>query len=162
MACIKENAVIVTLGNELRGDDGAGILFGNLIGDKTSFIVVNGGDAPENFTGFIIKKCPDTILIIDAMDFGGNPGDIKVISGDNLEKGGVSTHGSLKLFVDYLEKMTGAKILVFGFQPKSIGIGEEISPEVSESVMKAVEKFIKCQGTLNIEDFDKELFGKNR
>ncbi len=152
----------MTLGNELRGDDGAGILFGNLIGDKTSFTVVNGGDAPENFTGFIIKKCPDTILIIDAMDFGGNPGDIKVVSGDNLEKGGVSTHGSLKLFVDYLGKMTGAKILVLGFQPKSIGIGEEISPEVSESVRKAAEKFIECQGTLNTEDFDKELFGKTR
>lgn len=142
MACKNGNVVIVVLGNELRGDDGAGILFGNLLGEQTSLNVVNGGDAPENFTGIIVEKCPDIVLIVDAMNFNGKPGDIKLVSGENLEKDSVSTHGSLRLFVDYLEKMTGAQILVLGFQPFSTGLGEKISPEVSESVRKIVKHFI--------------------
>ena len=142
MACIKGNIVIVVLGNELRGDDGAGILFGNLIREHTSLTVISGGDAPENITGLVVKKCPDAILIIDAMDFGGKPGDIKLVSSERLEKDAVSTHGSLKLFVEYLEKMTGAQIQILGFQPRSLELGEEISPEVSESVRKMAMKFM--------------------
>ncbi len=134
MACIKENVLIVTLGNKLRGDDSAGILFGNLIKEHTSLSVISGGDAPENITGIIVKKYPDVILIVDAMDFGGKPGDIKLVSGERLEKDAVSTHGSLKLFVEYIEKMTGAQVYILGFQPKGLGLGEEISTEVSESV----------------------------
>ena len=136
MACIKGNIVIVVLGNDLRGDDGAGILFGNLVKEHTSLTVINGGDAPENITGLVVKKYPDTILIVDAMDFGGKPGDVKLVSGERLEKDVVSTHGSLKLFVEYLEKMTGARVQILGFQPKSFELGKEISPEVYESVRK--------------------------
>ena len=136
------NVVIVELGNELRGDDGAGILFGNLLSEQTSLNIVNGGDAPENYTGIIVEKSPDMILIVDAMDFGGKPGDIKLVAGENLEKDSTSTHGSLRLFVDYLEKMTGAHIIVLGFQPASTGLGEGISSEVSESVKKIVENFM--------------------
>ena len=53
MVCIGRNIVLVVLGNELRGDDGAGILFGNLIKEHTSLTVINGGNAPENITGLI-------------------------------------------------------------------------------------------------------------
>ncbi len=140
MACIGRNIVLAVLGNDLRGDDGAGILFGNLIREHTSLTVINGGNAPENITGLIVKKHPDTILIIDAMDFGGKPGDVKLVSSERLEKDAVSTHGSLKLFVEYLENMTGASIHILGFQPKNLGLGEEISPEVSESVRKTAMK----------------------
>ena len=142
MARKNGNIVIVVLGNELRADDGAGILFGNLLGEQTSLNVINGGDAPENFTGSILEKCPEKILIIDAMDFGGKPGDIKLVSGEKLEKDSVSTHGSLRLFVDYLEMMTGAQIVILGFQPFSTCLGEEISSEVSESVREIVKHFM--------------------
>lgn len=142
MAYIKGNVVIVVLGNELRSDDSAGILFGNIINEHTSLTVINGGDAPENITGLIVKKNPDMILIVDAMDFGGKPGDVKLVSSERLEKDAVSTHGSLKLFVEYLEKMTGAQIQILGFQPKNLELGEKISAEVSESVRKTAMKII--------------------
>jgi len=142
LACIKGNIVIVAMGNELRGDDGAGILFGNLVKENTSLTVINGGAAPENITGLVVKKCPDTILIVDAMDFGGEPGEILLVSGERLEKDAVSTHGSLKLFVEYLEKMTGVRVQILGFQPKSFELGKEISPEVYESVRKIAMKIM--------------------
>ena len=136
-----ENVVIVVMGNELRGDDSAGLLFGNLIRKHTSIPVISGGDAPENVTGYIVKKCPDIILLVDAMDFGGIPGEMSMVSSEKLRKDSISTHGSLRLFVDYLEKMTGARILVLGFQPKNLGLGEKISPEVAECVRKTARNF---------------------
>ena len=138
-----ENVVIVTLGNDFRGDDGAGILFGSLIKEHTDLNVINGGNAPENVTGLIVKSCPDTIVIVDALDFGGRPGESICVSGDKLEGAGISTHGSLKLFVDYLKKMTDARIIILGFEPESLGLGEEISVEVRKGVKRMAERVIE-------------------
>ena len=150
MVCQSENVVIVVMGNELRGDDNAGLLFGNLIKKHTSIPVISGGDAPENVTGYIVKKCPDTILLVDAMDFGGRPGEVSMVSSKKLRKDNISTHGSLRLFVEYLEKMTGARILVLGFQPKNLGLGEQMSPEVAECVRKTARNFKSTDGLSQI------------
>ncbi|MCE5251143.1 hydrogenase 3 maturation endopeptidase HyCI [bacterium] len=131
--------VLVTLGNELRGDDGAGNLFGRLIGNHVSLTVIEGGDAPENITGLVVRACPDTVVIVDALDFGGVPGEITVVTGEKLEASGISTHGSLKMFVDYIREMTGARVLVLGIQPKNLGLETEISPEVRASVESLAE-----------------------
>ncbi|MFC1539102.1 hydrogenase 3 maturation endopeptidase HyCI [Candidatus Latescibacterota bacterium] len=140
MSQVDGNVVIVTLGNELRGDDGAGILFGNLLSGNKSINIINAGDAPENYAGIIADNKPDTILIVDAMDFGGKPGELMLVPGDKLAKDSSSTHGSLRLFVDFLGKLTLANILILGIQPKSITLGEEISLEVYESVQKMTDK----------------------
>ena len=147
MAHADENVVIVTLGNDLRGDDGAGILFGNFLcsgnlSGNTPLNIINAGDTPENYTSIIAGMHPDTILIADAMDFDGNPGDIMLFEGEKLAKESSSTHGSLRLFVDFLEKTTAAKIFILGFQPKSTALGEDISPVVYESVKKAADMIL--------------------
>ena len=141
MAYLNGNVVIVVMGNELRGDDRAGLFFGKLISKHTSIPVISGGDAPENSAGLIVEQCPETILIVDAMDFGGRPGEMMIISSEKLSKDSVSTHGSLHLFVEYLEKTTCARILVLGFQPKHLGLGEKMSPEVAECVRKTAREF---------------------
>ncbi|MFC1490215.1 hydrogenase 3 maturation endopeptidase HyCI [Candidatus Latescibacterota bacterium] len=145
MAQIDGNVVIIALGNELRGDDSAGILFGNLLSGIVSLNIINAGDTPENFTSIIAEKHPETILIADAMDFGGIPGDIKFVPGERLAKESSSTHGSLRLFVDFLKISTSANIFVLGFQPKSIALGEDISPEVYESVKRVADEIIGCE-----------------
>ncbi len=145
----KEKIVIVTLGNKLRGDDGAGIFFGNLLKQHTTLKVLEGGDAPENITGLIVKSCPDATIIADAMDFGGNPGEIRLVSGEEIEQSGISTHASLKLLVEYLENMTGAPVLILGIQPKCIELGKEISPEVAESLYKTVRNICKNKNLLH-------------
>ena len=135
--------VIITLGNDLRGDDTAGVLFGSIIKGNTPFDVFEGFDAPENITRLVIESRPDIILIADAMDFGGNPGDVKLASSDDLGSDSISTHGTLGLFVNYLQKETGAVIYILGFQPKSLELGTEISPEVSHSVKNIAEEFME-------------------
>ena len=142
---VSSNDIIITLGNKFRGDDGAGSLFGNIIRGHVPWEVFDGGDAPENITGLVLKSRPETILIVDAMDFSGSPGDFKLVTSDELGSFGVSTHGTLKLFVDYLKMMTGAKLHILGFQPQRLGLEYKISPEVSKSVRKAAKVFMKSE-----------------
>ena len=152
MVCDNEKVVVLTLGNEFRGDDGAGILFGRLIKEHTHFTVLNGGDAPENITGLIIKSCPRTIVIVDALDFGGKPGENIFVSDKKLEGAGISTHGSLKLFVEYIKKATGARIVILGFQPKSTSMREKISTEVFKGVNDLAGKVIES-GSFDLVQF---------
>ena len=155
MACGKEKIVIVTLGNELRGDDSAGLFFGYLLKQHTSLKVLEGGDAPENITGLIVKSCPDTIIIADAMDFGGKPGEMKLVSSEEIEPAGISTHASLKLFIKYLKSMIGSSVLILGIQPKCIELGKEISPEVAEGLNKMVRNICKNNNLLHNMAYEK-------
>jgi len=147
MICLEGNVVIITLGNELRGDDGAGILFGNLIKGKTPYDldVFDGLTAPENITRPVVDSKPDNIIIVDAMDFGGHPGEVGIALSDELSPDTISTHGTLGLFTEYLKIQTGANIYILGFQSQSLTFGTEISPEISESVHSVAEIFIKSK-----------------
>jgi len=73
--------IILGIGNTLRSDDGAGSILANRIKDKVPFIVFDVGISPENYLDKIIKERPDTILIIDTGDFGGKPGELRVVEG---------------------------------------------------------------------------------
>ena len=147
-------SVIVSVGNESRGDDGAGILFGALVRDDMCWSVIEGGDAPENMTSLIRTCAPEAVLIADAMDFGGTPGEVILAQGGELDGSGISTHGSLKLFADYIAVSTGAQVYVLGFQPERIGFGESMSSVVKGSVARMAEMLMKSRG---IEDFFHEV-----
>jgi len=41
---------------------------------------------------------------------------------------------SLRLLSRYLERELGAKVMLLGIQPKSLELGDEVSPEVRSSV----------------------------
>ena len=125
-----DTVVVIALGNDFRGDDGAGVLFGRLLKEQGYFTVIEGGDAPENMTGPIVGSRPEAIVIADALDFGGKPGEFTFLPVEKLSGSGISTHSSLNLFVDYLKMMTGARIYIIGFQPRQLGIGEGLSDAV--------------------------------
>ncbi|HQN05393.1 MAG TPA: hydrogenase maturation protease, partial [Anaerolineaceae bacterium] len=62
--------VILGVGNELRGDDAAGVLaVRKLLKKKEKLddvLIIEGAQAPENFTSVIRRFNPHLILIIDA------------------------------------------------------------------------------------------------
>ena len=138
--------VVVALGNDFRGDDGAGVLFGRLLKEQGLFTVIEGGDAPENVTGPIVGARAEAIVIADALDFGGKPGEFTFISVEKLSGSGISTHYSLCLFVDYLKLMTGAGIHVLGFQPEKLGIGEGLSVTVRTCVETTARAVLQSGG----------------
>ena len=144
---IKGKIVIVGIGNTLRGDDGAGPEIIKRLKDSSTnyqLFLIDVGAVPENFLQKIVGHRPDVILLVDTVNLEKPAGSVEIIEGEDLKEEGFSTHNaSLKLTIDYLKKETGADILLLGIQPKNIGFGQRISPEVKRAIDKTV-KEIKC------------------
>jgi len=131
--------VILGMGNTLRSDDGVGSILVNRIKDKIPHLTYDGNSSPKNYLGKIIKDKPDNILIIDAVDFGGLPGEFRVLEGENIETVNFfSTHNaSISLAINYLKKtLTRVDIIILAIQPKTITFGDNLSPEIIRTLEK--------------------------
>src|SRR5512147_1099028 len=93
---LKGKVALVGVGNAMLGDDGAGpalihLLEGRLEGWIPVFLV-DGGEAPEAYWGKITAYRPHAVLVIDAVDWGGDPGSVALL--DKVDQKGhpCSTH----------------------------------------------------------------------
>ncbi len=130
--------MILGMGNALRSDDGVGSLLAARIKDRVSYTVYDAGPSPENYLEKIIREKPDTVLIIDAVDFGGKPGEFRLVEAQDLKTVNLfSTHNaSISLAINYLKNNLQADIIILIIQPKSISFGEGLSPQISETLNK--------------------------
>ena len=131
--------VILGVGNELRGDDSLGSFFikelENNIAKHENVILLNGGLAPENFTGLIKKENPSHLIIVDAALMEAEPGTIKFINKENIANISTSTHSmSLSFLVKYLEESIDFKLMLVGVEPLNMNLGEKLSKKVLISV----------------------------
>jgi len=125
---------VIGIGSEIREDDGVGVhiikkLKLEIKNEKIELL--EGGTTPENLSGVLRKLKPSHILFIDAAPMGKSPGTVSLI--DTKDIGGItfSTHSfSLGKIADYFQKETGAKIVFLGIEPKALGFGEALSPEL--------------------------------
>lgn len=138
--CLKGRVCIVGVGNRQRGDDGAGPRVIDARDPSAGGFWLDAGMAPENFLEPVVKEEPDSILIVDAVAFGGDPGECQLIDPIKMETAAVSTHaGSLDTLCLYLANRTGAQIKVLGIQPKSLDSTSGLSPPVEEAVIASAQ-----------------------
>lgn len=145
----------MAIGNELRGDDGLGPLFAKklfeITNDSSKVVVIDGGTVPENFTGSLRKEKPSHVILIDAVEMNGNPGDMKLIEKERISQFNVSTHAMpISFLIKYLETTSSFKIILIGIQPKKLVLGEEITIEVENSLNDLVKIFKKVLKELDL------------
>jgi hydrogenase 3 maturation protease len=129
---LKGKVVFVGIGNPLRGDDGFGPLFVQKLQGQVSAVCLDAGNAPETFTGKIIREKPDTIVFVDAVYLDLPPGHYAVLGKEDLLKTGFTTHDlSPHLLIQYLESQVTADIYLLGVQPMSVEFGAGMSGVVS-------------------------------
>lgn len=133
--------VIVGIGNILKGDDGAGpLICQQLKQAKISAELIDAGTVPENYIQPIIKKAPQNLLVIDAIDFRGEPGSIKIFKPEQLDSIVISTHSlSPGLFVDLVCKNVSVDVYFIGIQPAQILLGQPVSQKVKLAVQQLSE-----------------------
>lgn len=133
---LKGKTIILGIGNVIRGDDGAGPVLISRLKGKTKAILLDCAEVPENYTQPIIEARPDKIVIVDAADWNGPPGEIKSIDPEEINNLSFSTHDpSLKMFINYLRKrLPKVSIIIIGIQPKRRGFLDSLSPEVKKAV----------------------------
>jgi hydrogenase maturation protease HycI len=134
-AMLHGRVCIVGVGNRGRGDDGAGPRVIDAGRKATRGVWIDAGMAPENFLEPIARSNPDTVLIVDAVAFGGFAGECRLMNAAAMEMVVLSTHaGSLGMLSEYLVVRTGASVQVMAIQPARIDVREGLSQPVEKSV----------------------------
>jgi hydrogenase 3 maturation protease len=138
--------VILGIGNNLRCDDGLGSILVSRIKDKVPYIVYDAEESPENYLEKIIRDKPDNIVMIDAVDFGGEPGEFRLLEADGLKTANLFfTHNaSLSLAINYLQTRIKADIIILIIQPKLIAFGDNLSPEITDALHKLEDWFYEA------------------
>jgi hydrogenase 3 maturation protease len=132
------SAVILGIGNILKGDDGAGpLVCERLKAAKVSAGLIDAGTVPENYIQRIIKKAPRALIVIDAVDFGAEAGTIKIFKPDELNSLVISTHTlSPRLFIDLVRRSIQVDVYFIGIQPVQTQLGQPVSGAVNKAIEK--------------------------
>lgn len=142
------------VGNPLKGDDGAGPFFiqelSRIYGQSQRTgsppVLIDAGEVPENYVEPIIQAGPEVVMVVDACDFGGKPGEIRIFESDEISKAGFTTHTlSPAIFMGYVGRQTNARIFLLAIQPRTVEMGAGISSEVKSSISELIKILNKME-----------------
>ncbi len=123
--------LLMGVGNRLRGDDAFGDLLIDRLRGKSSLMMLDVEDVPENYLGEIERAAPRLVLVADAVDFGGNPGDISLLELQQLSARAVYTHHSaLGLLFRAIALAPPPEVLILAVQPGQLELGAPLSAPV--------------------------------
>ncbi len=132
--------VVLSIGNPIKSDDN----IGNIVLERIEIgnvLKIAAETTPENFMERL--KEFDEIIIIDALQFEGRAGDVRVFRLGEIEANLSSTHNiPIKMINDVLEN---PRIYVIGIKPKNIDFGEKLSEDLEDrldEISRKVEKII--------------------
>lgn len=137
----------------MRGDDGLGPLFLDILYDKLVKItdkntdnvyLLNSESTPENHTLEIRNLKPSHIIIVDAVEFDTTPGSIIKIDKNQIDTFNVSTHTMpISFIINYIEETVGSEVLTIGIQPKQMNLVNVISDEIKESIEELADYLVE-------------------
>jgi hydrogenase 3 maturation protease len=134
---VKGKGLVITVGNELMGDDGAGPLLARLLERERlpEWDVIDGGAAPENSLHRVREMKPAKVVVVDACEMNLKPGSIRLVSERDIASEFIlSTHRlPLSFFISALKELV-AEVYFIGIQPAVIAFGLPVSPEIKKAV----------------------------
>jgi hydrogenase 3 maturation protease len=140
--------VVLGVGNTLKGDDGAGPAVAEALRRRFPERAFDVGQVPENFIGPIRRARPDTIILIDAADFGGTPGETRIASACEIQGLTLGTHAlPLSVFMAAIADEIGAEVHLVAIQATTTALGGTMSAVVSAAVASLVqelERILEC------------------
>jgi len=144
---------VLGVGNPLRGDDGLGPDLAQRLVNRPRLISIDCEEMPENYTGVVRDHRPTLVLIVDAVDFNGAPGDLVVLGQDDLQQERFSSHKpSLALLMQFLRDENQVTVILLGMQPAQRGFREGLSPAVETSVRHLSELFERFSLSIEKEE----------
>ncbi len=115
---------ILGMGNPLKHDDDIGNIIARRLGGIATYT------EPQNFA----SKDKD-FIIIDAIDFGGEVGEVRLFRSADVVASFATTHN---IPVTFFEKL-GKTIRLIGVQPKDLSFGEGLSSELQQKIPEILE-----------------------
>jgi hydrogenase 3 maturation protease len=158
----------VGVGQELRGDDAAGVLVIRRLIELTSGfdrissasprtqaqqtesrpreapLLFEAGPLPEAAAGPLRRYHPDWVVLVDAADMGEVAGAIRWLDPLQAEDLPGSTHAiPLSGFANYLSSELGCKVAVLGIQSKTLAFDSPVSDEVRRAIEEITAAIIR-------------------
>lgn len=136
--------VIVGIGNELNGDDGFGVHVAKKLGNFGKIISIQAHTVPENFITKIAAEKPSHVIFLDAAILDAAPGTLCLLEAGDLARVATITHRiPLSKIIERLMSMHDCRVLIIGLQPRSMEVGDGLSPEARVAVNNLVDLFNK-------------------
>jgi hydrogenase maturation protease len=142
---------VLGLGNILLRDEGVGVRVVEAIRERFTFSpdteIIDGGTLGLDLLPLIEGK--DQILIVDAVDFGKEPGYIAVLTDDQIPAvlaAKMSVHSiglSDVLFAAKLLDITPGKLYLIGIQPESLEVGLDMTKCITDKMEQLVDLAIE-------------------
>jgi len=164
---LKGKIAILGIGNTLRSDDGVGSYIARHCEEsplRTSevrssalrkcgggrrsnlkTIIIDAGTMPENYIAKVAEFKPDRVIFIDALAFGGQPGECRIVKAQDLSDTTTSTHNlSLKLLAQAIQEQHECDIILLGIQPETTQFGEKLSESVAKTADEILSILHNC------------------
>ena len=130
------------VGNSEYGDDGLGVRLAEALARRLERVenaptVIDAGMLPERFVGRVAEEGYDSLVFLDAVDFGAEPGSVLVADGEEMKSRfpQVSTHKiSLGMLASWVEGSGKTKARLVGVQPESMKFGQGLTPTVQQTL----------------------------
>ncbi|MDE2183705.1 MAG: hydrogenase maturation peptidase HycI [Alphaproteobacteria bacterium] len=129
--------VVLTVGNRMMGDDGAGPLLASLLrrSPAPGWQVVNGASAPENVVHQVRAIAPERVLVVDAAEMELEVGEIRIVDDRFIaERFIVTTHDLPLSFLIATLRETVPDVRLLGIQPRVVAFGYPMSDAVERAV----------------------------
>jgi len=148
-----KRTAVIGIGNTLMGDDGAGVAVLELLKDIEDAEMIELGTGGINLLHILAKL--DAAVIVDAGDFGGQPGEIRSFKPEDvrsIKSIGYSLH-DWDLFTTI--KMAGKigecpdEIVIIAIQPEDITFKMELSETVQNKLPELASAIIEELGRFN-------------
>ncbi len=138
-----QRVAILGIGNELNGDDSAGLWvvrkLRDRLGGKPNLLLMDCGSIPENATGPLRRFKPDLVLMVDAAELGEEPGTIKMIELDEVRGFSASSHSlPLSVLAGFIQTEFDCEVCLCCIQPQSLEFDQGLTPVVNNAVAKLV------------------------
>lgn len=140
-----KSVVIAGIGNPIRMDDFVGVKIVQNLENRVSENVhlIECETVPESYLEKIIELSPSHVLMIDAAVLGFEPGEFQLLDPEIVANvPAVTTHMlPLRVFCEYIKKMTGSKISLLLIEPENTDFGEGLSKRV-EAASQLITKML--------------------
>jgi hydrogenase 3 maturation protease len=138
---------LVGIGNELNGDDAAGVrvvrTLKSRLPERSDLLLLEAGLAPENFTGVLRRFSPGLVVMIDAAQIDEIPGMVRWYPLQASGGMSASTHAQpISTLAEYLVLELGCQVFLLCIQPGAFLSGKSLSAPVRSAIRRVVNTFV--------------------
>ncbi len=142
---LKGRVAVMGVGNILRADDALGPRVASALKETDTLTPFVCESVPENWLAPVRRSSPDVILFVDVADFGGEPGEIRLLEASDLAGlHAPGTHGMASRFLmELFTQSTKAPSFMLAVQPLTIELGEPMSEPCERAAREIIDELTR-------------------